>query len=163
RPRSVAELAATTDTDAGALERLLRYACGRGFVGHDRHGRYRANGVTAVLRRDHPNPWDGRARFGRADWFWQAWRHADAPLRHPHLQGTLFDLPAVVSRARPSLLGDGDLAARCRIEVGSFFDAVPAGHDRYLLLAIVHDWDDEHAERLLRRVAEAMTPDSRAV
>jgi O-methyltransferase len=80
----------------------------------------------------------------------------------PHLQGVLFDLPEVVATARPSLTS-GPLAGRCRLVPGSFFDEVPAGAQRYLLLAIVHDWDDDEAARLLGRVGEALGPDGRAV
>lgn len=81
---------------------------------------------------------------------------------HPHLQGVLFDLPEVVANPRPAL-SDGPLAERCRIVRGSFLDEVPRGADRYLLLAIVHDWDDDHAQRLLANVARAMTPSSRTI
>jgi hypothetical protein len=72
-----------------------------------------------------------------------------------HLRGALFDLPEVVADADRALV-DGPLAARCHIEGGNFFDAVPAEYDRYLLLAIVHDWDDERAIEILRNVAAAL-------
>jgi hypothetical protein len=81
---------------------------------------------------------------------------------HPHLQAILFDLPEVVAAARPSLTS-GPLAGRCRLVPGSFFEHVPTGAERYLLLAIVHDWHDDEAARLLGRVADALGPDSRAV
>ncbi len=70
--------------------------------------------------------------------------------QHEHLQGVLFDLPEVVAQAPP--------IERCRVEGGSFFDAVPSGFDRYVLLAIVHDWDDEHATEILSNVAAAVPP-----
>jgi O-methyltransferase domain len=38
---------------------------------------------------------------------------------------------------------------------------VPAGCDRYLLQAIVHDWDDESCVRFLTRCREAMAPGGR--
>jgi len=75
----------------------------------------------------------------------------------PHLPGVLFDLPEVVAAARPSLTG-GDLAGRCRLEPGNFFEAVPAGADRYLLLAIIHDWDEGRAKLILTNVAGALRP-----
>jgi hypothetical protein len=81
---------------------------------------------------------------------------------HAHLGGTLFDLPEVVGEARPSLHG-GELAARCRLVGGSFFEAVPPDHDRYLLLAIVHDWGDEDAVAILGNVAAALRPGAEAV
>ena len=39
---------------------------------------------------------------------------------------------------------------------GSFFDAVPAGGDAYLLKSVLHDWNDERAQRILARCREAM-------
>lgn len=75
---------------------------------------------------------------------------------HPHLSATLFDLPEVVERAR----FDGDGRS---IVGGSFFDGLPAGHDRYLLLAIVHDWDDNRAIAILTNVAAAMGPEGEAI
>jgi hypothetical protein len=235
-PRSAPELAAETGTDERALDRVLRYAVGRGFLAADRRGRYRANGVTRTLARGHPNSWRPWVEFAGSDWFWDAWRHLDDAVRpggtsgieaatghdffdfvnrvrpdagrafngameagatvqalalahgldwqdvktvcdvgggtgaalqslleaFPHLEAVLFDLPEVVARARP-VLRSGPLAARCRVEGGDFFAAVPAGCDRYLLLAIVHDWDDDAAARILGAVRDAMHPWSRAI
>jgi hypothetical protein len=81
---------------------------------------------------------------------------------HPHMHGVLFDLPEVVAHV-DGVLVEGPLVGRCRVEGGSFFGAVPPGCDRYLLLAIVHDWDDERATEILRRVAAALPPDGEAV
>lgn len=39
---------------------------------------------------------------------------------------------------------------------GSFFDAVPAGGDAYLLKYILHDWEDDRAATILRRCREVM-------
>jgi hypothetical protein len=80
----------------------------------------------------------------------------------PHVEATLFDLPEVVAELRPSLTV-GALAARCRAEGGDFFQEVPAGADRYLLLAVVHDWDDDQAVAILTNVRQAMTAGSEAV
>jgi hypothetical protein len=41
------------------------------------------------------------------------------------------------------------VAVRCEVVEGSFFDAVPAGADAYLLKSIIHDWDDASAVRIL--------------
>ena len=46
---------------------------------------------------------------------------------------------------------------------GSFFDPLPAGADAYLLVDILHDWDDEHAHRILARCAEAAHPTGRVL
>jgi multifunctional cyclase/dehydratase/O-methyltransferase len=73
---------------------------------------------------------------------------------HPHLNGTLYDLPSVVAKAQP--------VAGLEVEGGDFFAAIPKGCDRYLLLAVVHDWDDEEATKILSNLCVAMPWDGRA-
>jgi len=80
--------------------------------------------------------------------------------RHRRLRGVLLDLPHVVAGA-PAVLERAGVADRCEIVAGSFFDAVPAGADAYLLKTIVHDWRDADALALLRAVRSAMRADSR--
>ena len=74
---------------------------------------------------------------------------------HPALRGVLFDLPQVVAGARTPLLAAG-VADRCDIVEGDFFAAVPAGGDAYLLSAILHDWDDDHALQILQNCRRVM-------
>ena len=79
----------------------------------------------------------------------------------PDAHGTLFDLPDVVAGAGDVL---GDLPPeRWEAVGGSFFDpgAIPAGHDRYMMQAIMHDWGDEQAGAILRNVRAAVSSDSR--
>jgi hypothetical protein len=231
RPQAATELARLTATDADALDRVLRYAAGRGFISK-RGGRYRANRMTRIVQRRNTNSWRGWVAFAGGDVMWDSWRHLDAALRgdmsgteaatghdffalvhrarpdvgaafndamragstvqavallhafdwrpittlcdvgggtggllarvlaaHEHLVGTLVDVPEVVAHVDGGLLATG----RCTVVGGSFFDPLPAGCDRYLLLAIVHDWDDEHATTLLRRLADALGPEGRAI
>ncbi|BDM67181.1 O-methyltransferase [Streptomyces nigrescens] len=75
-------------------------------------------------------------------------------LRHPHLRGTLVDLPNQAQVAAGAIARAG-LSDRCEAVSGSFFDPLPAGRDVYLLSAILGDWDDEQAVAILRRCAEA--------
>lgn len=82
--------------------------------------------------------------------------------RHPAMEGILFDLPAVAERARPTF-SSPDLSARCRVEGGDFFAAVPAGADAYILRHIVHDWQDAEAVAILRNCREAMNPGGRVL
>jgi hypothetical protein len=74
---------------------------------------------------------------------------------NPHLSGVVFDLPAVVERAihheRLSAVG------------GDAFVDVPGGCDTYLLVNVLHDWDDADAIRILQRVAAAAPTDARIV
>ncbi len=77
---------------------------------------------------------------------------------HPALHGVLFDLPHVVANARDLLTARG-VADRCRVESGSFFDAVPAGGDAYLLKQIIHDWDDPRSTAILAMCRGALPPE----
>lgn len=74
------------------------------------------------------------------------------------LRGILFDLPYVVAGA-PRVLEAAGVADRCRVVGGSVFEAVPAGADAYLLKAVIHDWDDAEAIKILRN-CRAVMPDS---
>jgi len=79
----------------------------------------------------------------------------------PTTRGTVFDLPDVVSGATDVL---GDLAPERWSTVGGDFfkpGAIPGGHDRYLMQAIMHDWADDKAGIILRNVRAVMSPDSR--
>jgi hypothetical protein len=53
------------------------------------------------------------------------------------------------------------VADRVSLVECDFFVEVPRGADAYLLLRVLHDWLDEDAIRILRRVREAMEPSAR--
>lgn len=74
---------------------------------------------------------------------------------HPHLSATLFDLPEVVDDV------DGD--DRLAVVGGDAFGHVPTGFDSYLLVNVVHDWDDDAASKLLAGVAAAAPPGAQVV
>jgi hypothetical protein len=74
---------------------------------------------------------------------------------HPHLKGTLLDLPEVVERACPSPRELG-LADRCEVVGGNFFAQVPEGADAYLLKHVIHDWNDDRAAAILQACRRAM-------
>ncbi|MGB8941683.1 MAG: methyltransferase [Streptomyces sp.] len=76
---------------------------------------------------------------------------------HPHLHGTLIDLPQVVEHAPPVFKAAG-VADRARAPGGSFFEPLPAGADVYLLCSVLHDWPDHDAARILRRCVQAAGP-----
>ena len=81
---------------------------------------------------------------------------------HAHLRGVLLDLPEVVADA-PALLDREGVADRVDVVGGDFFAAVPVGCDRYLLQAIVHDWDDDSVVRILGTIRAAATPGARVL
>lgn len=82
--------------------------------------------------------------------------------RHPELSGIVFDLPHAAGDATRTIAVAG-LGDRCSFVAGSFFDAAPAGADIYVLSAILHDWDDESSDSILRSVRSAMSPTSKLV
>lgn len=78
---------------------------------------------------------------------------------NPHLQGILLDQPSVIDQAKSA----GILAPyqdRCQIQAGSFFEALPPT-DAVIMKAILHDWDDADALRILNRCREALRPGGR--
>lgn len=68
--------------------------------------------------------------------------------RYPNMQGVLCDLGHVVGRTKENVKA-ADLADRCSVIEGNFFESVPAGADAYLFRHIVHDWTDEQSIQIL--------------
>jgi hypothetical protein len=86
-----------------------------------------------------------------------------AVLRHyPQLHGVLFDLGHVAGRARSGLSALG-LEQRCSVVEGSFFEAIPAGADAYLLRHIIHDWTDEQSIQILRNCRKVIPAHGRVL
>ncbi|RWA70133.1 MAG: ubiquinone/menaquinone biosynthesis protein [Mesorhizobium sp.] len=79
--------------------------------------------------------------------------------RNPHLSGVLFDLPSGVAAARQGAGGD---LPRTDFVAGDFFEGVSVG-DIYVIKRVIHDWDDERAELILRRCREAMPTHGRVL
>jgi hypothetical protein len=74
---------------------------------------------------------------------------------NPDAQGILFELPEVI--AQVSHLASDRLA----LQSGDFFvDELPAC-DVYVLMEIIHDWDDAKALEILRSVRAAAPPDAK--
>jgi hypothetical protein len=73
----------------------------------------------------------------------------------PSLEGALLDLPEVVAHA----------VSHPRLETrgGDAFAHVPEGFDTYLLVNVVHDWDDADAVEILTNVAQAAETSGRVV
>ncbi|HEY0547156.1 MAG TPA: methyltransferase [Pyrinomonadaceae bacterium] len=74
---------------------------------------------------------------------------------NPNLKGLLFDMPSVIEGATALLEKEG-VAGRVSLERGSFFEAVPAGADAYMMKHIIHDWDDERSLRILKNIHQAI-------
>jgi len=80
--------------------------------------------------------------------------------QHPHLRGTVLELPSVIEN--PDLLwakkmGVGD---RCTYVAGDMFTAVPAA-DAYMMKMILHDWNDEECRHILSNLYRAAPPNGR--
>ncbi len=80
--------------------------------------------------------------------------------RRPALHGILLERQEVAERARTTLLEAG-LGDRCTVAAGDFFTSAPERGDIYVLKGVLHDWDDLHAEQILRSCRGAMSPKSR--
>ena len=75
--------------------------------------------------------------------------------RTPRAHGVLFE--------RPHVIADTEPAPRLELVGGDFFvDAVPAA-DLYLLMDLLHDWDDADAARILSAVRRAAPPRARVL
>ena len=75
---------------------------------------------------------------------------------NPTTTGVVFDLPSVVEGTQKHL-ENTQLADRCQCVGGDFFKAVPADGDVYLLVSILHDWDDERCLAILKNCRRAMS------
>ena len=80
---------------------------------------------------------------------------AEVLRRRPESRGVLADRAPVVAEAGP-LLEKAGVADRVTVRPTDFFAEVPPGGDAYLLKAVLHDWDDPQATRILSRIREAI-------
>ncbi|HMA34537.1 MAG TPA: methyltransferase [Chloroflexia bacterium] len=85
---------------------------------------------------------------------------ADILLAHPQLHGVFFD---IVTEGLDLFFEASGLRDRCQVVQGDFFQAVPAGGDVYLLTAILHNWVDADAVKILKNIRQAMAPGGKVV
>jgi hypothetical protein len=70
-------------------------------------------------------------------------------MRYPHLKGELFDLPEVCHEVKVP----PELGSRIRIVPGNFFKTwPPLESDVAILTRILHDWPDDKALEILRKI-----------
>ena len=75
----------------------------------------------------------------------------------PRATGVLFDLPPVIEHAAAAATD------RLRLQAGDFFtDPLPAA-DTYLIMDVIHDWDDDQTMALLSAVRKAAPPQARVL
>jgi hypothetical protein len=81
---------------------------------------------------------------------------------HPHLHGTLIELPGPIARSVEIFQAAG-VQDRVNAVAQSFFEPLPAGADLYLLKSVLPDWPDAEALSILTRCSEAARPKGRIV
>ncbi|MER6947258.1 methyltransferase [Nonomuraea sp. NPDC000554] len=81
---------------------------------------------------------------------------------HDHLRGAVLELPGM-ARAAAERIEEAGLTGRCEAIAGSFLDPIPPGFDVYVLSAILADWRDPDATKILRRCGEAAGPGGRVL
>ncbi|KIF79548.1 hypothetical protein QR77_37880 [Streptomyces sp. 150FB] len=81
---------------------------------------------------------------------------------NPHLDGILFDRPAVLERTEKTGFLT-PLRDRCTTASGDFFQELPTGADAHLLCSVLHDWDDHEAIEILSRSREALAAEGRVL
>lgn len=79
---------------------------------------------------------------------------------NPTMKGVLYDFPAVIEGAKP-LFEEAGLTDRCELIAGNCVESVPTGGDAYILMFVVHNWDDERAIKILKNCHEAMAEDGK--
>ena len=79
---------------------------------------------------------------------------------HPHLEGTILDLPHVVEDDAGHWAPQLGVEDRCSYIAGDMFEAVPIA-DAYILKFILHDWPDEECVNILSTIHAAAPADGR--
>ena len=82
--------------------------------------------------------------------------------KNPEVKGILFDAPQVIEGARPKIEAAG-LADRVETVAGDFFKSVPEGGDAYIMKWIIHDWDDEKSNAILRNCRKQMKANGKLI
>jgi len=79
---------------------------------------------------------------------------------YPTTRGILVDREGAIAEATHKLKAAG-LSARCELSIGDLLEAVPRGADVYVMQHVLHGYDDENAQRILRNCRAAMSAESR--
>ena len=75
-------------------------------------------------------------------------------MSHPHLRGTILELPATMTDPSEFWSNRLDLADRCVYVEGDMFKGIPSA-GVYLMKHILHDWNDDECIQILRNAAKA--------
>ncbi len=79
---------------------------------------------------------------------------------NPQMKGTLLDFSSAIENDRQIVEAAG-MSERCKLVAGDCTELVPSDGDIYLLLFVVHNWDDEGALKILQNCYQQMKPQSK--
>ncbi len=74
--------------------------------------------------------------------------------KHPHLQGTVLELPSVIEQTELLWADKMGLGDRCAYVAGDMFQEVPTA-DAYMVKRVIHDWNDEECLQILSTMNRA--------
>lgn len=77
-------------------------------------------------------------------------------------KGSILDLNQAKEAAEQSLCDSG-FSNRCVFKEANFFEPIQARGDIFVLSRVLHDWDDEKSELILKNVVSTMSNESRLV
>jgi hypothetical protein len=72
------------------------------------------------------------------------------------MKGILVDFPSAIAAAEPIIQKAG-LSDRCQLIAGNCVEAVPIQGDTYLLMFVLHNWNDEQAIKILQNCRQGMS------
>lgn len=75
--------------------------------------------------------------------------------RYPDLRAIVFETGTVMGHTRRSI-ADRGLERRCEFVAGDFLETVPKGAGLYILKAVLHNWNNDDALRILWNVRRAL-------
>lgn len=79
---------------------------------------------------------------------------------YPQMKGIVADLPGAIQRCEEAIIRAG-LNDRCHAISYDFFEETPPLCDAYLLVNVLHDWEDDVCCLILKNISRSMNADSR--
>ena len=75
---------------------------------------------------------------------------------HSTMKGVLYDLPFVIDGAKPVIAASGIGDRLAELLEGHCLYSVPEGGDLYIMMFVIHNWDDQRAIKILQNCRESM-------
>ncbi|QHS31183.1 hypothetical protein GW535_00180 [Piscirickettsia salmonis] len=77
-------------------------------------------------------------------------------VKHRNITGVLYDLGQVIKHAKANLADD--ILEKLDLVSGDFISSIPSGIDYHILKFILHDWTDEIAIKILKKLPSVNKP-----